>query len=92
MSVRKASFIATCFSSLRYAFLSYNSLREIVRGVFGAEKVVVHEGGIMTETGLEATSTRRIVKARGYAGLAPGEALARALGVALALGCVSPRR
>lgn len=46
------------------------------------------EGG----RGLEAVTTRRIVKARGYGGLAPGEALARALGVAIALGCISPRR
>lgn len=42
--------------------------------------------------GLEAVTTRRIVKARGYGGLAPGEALARALGVAIGLGCISPRR
>lgn len=48
----------------------------------------VDESGL----GLEAVTTRRIVKARGYGGLAPGEALARALGVAIGLGCISPRR
>ena len=57
------------------------------RSVFGPE-----DGSEQQQSGLEAVTTRRIVKARGYGGLAPGEALARALGVAIALGCISPRR
>lgn len=60
------------------------------RSVFGPEHG--NKDLLLEETGLEAAATRRIVRARGYGGLAPGEALARALGVALGLGCVSPRR
>lgn len=62
------------------------------RSVFGPEEGGGLSGTEQTERGLEAATTRRIVKARGYAGLAPGEALARALGHAIALGCISPRR
>lgn len=69
------------------------------RSVFGPEEAghsvpmaVAGAAGGEGEGGLEAVTTRRIVKARGYGGLAPGEALARALGVAIALGCISPRR
>lgn len=60
--------------------------------MFGPEGGETAAGAGLEQTGLEAATTRRIVKARGYGGLAPGEALARALGVALALGCISPRR
>lgn len=62
------------------------------RTVFGPEEGEATAGAGLKQMGLEAVTTRRIVKARGYGGLAPGEALARALGVALALGCISPRR
>ncbi|CAM9378091.1 unnamed protein product [Pylaiella littoralis] len=65
---------------------------EFARSVFGPEDGEPRAGTAEKETGLEAVTTRRIVKARGYGGLAPGEALARALGVSLALGCISPRR
>ncbi|CAM9863830.1 unnamed protein product [Ectocarpus sp. 6 AP-2014] len=63
---------------------------DFARSVFGPEEGEPEGGG--EPTGLEAVTTRRIVRARGYGGLAPGEALARALGVAIALGCISPRR
>lgn len=58
----------------------------------GQGKVEEGASGLGPGLGLEAVTTRRIVKARGYGGLAPGEALARALGVAIGLGCISPRR
>ncbi|CAM9472094.1 unnamed protein product, partial [Phaeothamnion confervicola] len=48
------------------------------------------EGG--AQLGLDAAATARIIKARGVGGLAPGEVFARAFGMALALGCLSPRR
>eukprot|EP00752_Nemacystus_decipiens_P012696 g11248.t1 len=84
----------------------YLSMSEVdfARSVFGSEE---GDNSVPTSTtgaagtqgdveegrfGLEAATTRRIVKARGYGGLAPGEALARALGVAIGLGCISPRR
>ncbi|CAM9905700.1 unnamed protein product [Ectocarpus sp. 12 AP-2014] len=63
---------------------------DFARSVFGPKEGEPEGGG--EPTGLEAAATRRIVRARGYGGLAPGEALARALGVAIALGCISPRR
>lgn len=65
---------------------------DFARTVFGPEEGEATAGAGLKQMGLEAVTTRRIVKARGYGGLAPGEALARALGVALALGCISPRR
>ncbi|CAM9970012.1 unnamed protein product, partial [Ectocarpus fasciculatus] len=70
----------------------YLSMGEVdfARSVFGPEEGQPAGGG--EQSGLEAVTTRRIVRARGYGGLAPGEALARALGVAIALGCISPRR
>lgn len=62
----------------------------IFRSIFGPEDAERTEQS--EEMGLEVSATQRIVKARGYGGLAPGEVLARAIGVALALGCLSPRR
>ncbi|CAM9726855.1 unnamed protein product [Scytosiphon promiscuus] len=75
-------------------YLSMNDVDFASRSVFGPEEgePTTTAAGKAETLGLEAVTTRRIVRARGYGGLAPGEALARALGVAIALGCISPRR
>jgi pimeloyl-ACP methyl ester carboxylesterase len=41
---------------------------------------------------MESAAIKRIIAAKGFAGLAPGEVLSRALSSALSLGCISPRR